>query len=215
MDKIYSIFQSEYNPTSTSARVAAQRWQTFTRTVMIPFMAVSGRGIRFDFEASDLSPDVSYMVVSNHQSQWDSFVELSAFNNAVAARLLPFRAMTYNKVLRGGLITQYLLGMGCFPSLPHETLPHGLDLSTKLLEARQTVFICPEGRRTLPGQTAPKPGVMVLAKLPNVMVVPAHIQWKKPNAIQKTFKLAFGKPFDGSGMTATEIMDRVYALELP
>lgn len=215
MDKISTISQIEYEPLSTSVRIAALRWQTFTRIAMIPFMAVSGRGIKLELEPADIDPNMSYLVASNHQSQWDSFVQLSALNNALAGKLLPFRAMTYNKVLQGGVLTQYLLGMGCFPSNPHETLPFGIDLAEKLLEDGQTVFICPEGRRTLPKATAPRPGVVVLAKVPNVMILPAHIQWYRPNKFQKTFKFTLGKPFNGSGMTAEEIMDKVYALELP
>ncbi len=182
---------------------------------MIPFMVLNDRGRNIQLDISDLRRNVTYMVVSNHQSQWDSFVELAVLNNAIARRLLPYRAMTHNAVLGGGLKTGYLLGMGCFPSKPHETLPSGVDFSTELIKTGQTVFIYPEGRRTLPGETPPRRGVSVLADLPNVALIPARIQWQRPNKWQKTFKVAFGKPFDGHGMTPEEIMEKVYSLELP
>jgi hypothetical protein len=41
------------------------------------------------------------------------------------------------------------------------------------------------------------------------MIVPAHIEWKR-GWPWRTFKLGIGKPFDGSAMTAQEILDRVY-----
>lgn len=215
MAKLSTIPRNQYDPMSSSARVAAQRWQIFSCIVMIPFMAISGRGINFEFESSDMPDDVSYLVASNHQSQLDSFVQLSALYTAFANKLLPFRAMTHNGVLHGGALTKYLLGMGCFPSKPHKQLPYGIDLAVKLLEDGQTVFICPEGRRSLTKATAPRPGVAVLANVPSVMILPAHIQWTRPNKFLRTFKLTFGKPFNGSGMTAEEIMDKIYALELP
>jgi 1-acyl-sn-glycerol-3-phosphate acyltransferase len=215
MDETRTKIARQYDPLTQSSRILATRWQVLSRIMMIPFMAISSRGINIEFEPSEIKPNISYLVASNHQSQLDSFVELSTLNNVLAGKLLPFRAMTYNKVLQGGVLTQYLLGMGCFPSNPHETLPSGIDLATKLLEDGQTVFICPEGRRTLPRATAPRPGVTILANVPNVMILPAHIQWKRSNLFQRTFKFTLGKPFDGSGMTADEIMDKVYALRLP
>jgi 1-acyl-sn-glycerol-3-phosphate acyltransferase len=212
---IPSFSVTNYDPMSRGSRILAMRWQRITRVAMIPFMALASRGIKFEFTAESLRDDITYVVVSNHQSQWDTFVELSAFSKAIAARLLPFRAMTQNKVLMGGLQSNYLLGMGCFPAKPHPKFDSGVHLAVALVEDGQTVFIAPEGRRTLPSASSPRPGVLALAKLKNVELLPAHIQWKRPHRFQKTFKLTFGKPFDAKGMSPKDIMDRIYALELP
>ena len=190
-------------------------WQYITRFAITPLYALMQRGVRFDFEIKDISSSRRYIVASNHQSQLDSFIMLAAFNQSVFQRLAPFRAMTMNRYFRNDLIEKYLVRMGCFPAKPHSRLSSGLELSRELLESSNTIFICPEGDLTLPGASPARPGVAILAQYPNTYVIPAHIQWVRHGRWLRTFKLAFGAPIDASEMTAQEILDRAYSVQLP
>lgn len=74
-----------------------------------------------------------------------------------------------------------------------------------------TVYICPEGGLTRRGDRPVRPGVAALARIENVMIIPAHIEWKLYGRWSRTFRVGIGKPFDASRMTADQIMNRVYA----
>jgi 1-acyl-sn-glycerol-3-phosphate acyltransferase len=155
-----------------------------------------------------------YVIAANHQSTLDAFIMMSGFTPVIYRHIRPIRSMLKNRYLNGGLVTSYLLGMGCFPAKAHSMMPYGLDLSIQLLNRGQAIFICPEGGLTLPGEAKPHRGVTVLAKEPGVRIIPTHIQWTRYGRWRRTFKLTYGMPFDGSDMTAQEIMDRIYAVPL-
>ena len=203
---------SYLSPLPVTATVCS--WQSFACFIMKPIMKATNRGVTFQFAPADLDPNACYIVASNHQSQLDAFVMLAAFANAQFGKLSPFRAMTMNRYLMSGPVKYAALHMGCYPAKRHPTLPSGIECAAELLRSGQTVFICPEGDLTLPGQRPARPGVAVLAKLPNVMVIPAHIQWTRYGRIRRSFKLTYGKPVDASGMTAQQILDACYALPL-
>ena len=190
------------------------RWQRFARFIMIPVMSVFGRDINFSFNEDELLANKTYIVASNHQSQLDAFVLLAAFSSEVFDRLKPFRAMTTNRFMAGGPVKYAALKMGCYPAKPHATLPSGVEYASKLIKRGQTVYICPEGKKSQPGKQTARAGVAILAKLPNVEIIPAHIQWTRTGRWRRSFQLTYGKPFDGSQMTAQEILDRCYALPL-
>ena len=190
------------------------RWQIFARFIMKPVMAAFGRNIIFGFDDCDLLPDKTYVVVSNHQSQLDAFVLLASFSPTVFNRLEPFRAMTTNRFLARGPMKYAALKMGCYPAKPHLSLPSGVGYASELIKRGQTVYICPEGKINRGDGQSARPGVAILAKLPNVEIIPAHIQWTRNGRWRRSFQLTYGKPFDGSEMTAQEILDRCYALPL-
>lgn len=189
-------------------------WQSFARFFFKPIYTTMCRGVETNLEANDIRPYRSYVVASNHQSQLDSFILLAGFSNQMFALLRPFRAMTMNRYLMGGIVSYAAIRMGCYPAKRHPSLPSGVDAASGLLGVGQTVYICPEGDLSLPGERAARPGIAVLAKIPNVEIIPAHIQWVRHGRIRRTFKLTYGKPFDGSAMSAQEILDACYALPL-
>lgn len=100
--------------------------------------------------------------------------------------------------------------MGSFPAKPHPTDPYGLEYAAYLLDRGQSILIFPEGHITLRRENTARQGVMVLAKRPNVRIIPMHFEWARPR-IRTRFRLGIGKPFDGSRMTSDEILDRIYA----
>ena len=190
------------------------RWQSFARLIFWPAYTTMCRGVVTNLEARDIRPGISYVVASNHQSQLDSFILMAGFGTKAFASLRPFRAMTMNRYLMGGIVTYAAIRMGCYPAKRHPSMPSGVEFASELLGLGQTIYICPEGDLSLPGERAARPGVAQLAKVPNTMVIPAHIQWTRYGRIRRSFKLSFGAPFDGSKMTAQEILDACYALPL-
>lgn len=190
------------------------RWQRFARFIMRPVMSACGREIIFGFDENDLLTEKTYMVVSNHQSQLDAFVLLASFSPNVFIRLKPFRAMTANRFLQRGAIKYAALGMGCYPAKPHSSMPFGVEYATTLIKRGHTVYICPEGKIDRGNGQSARPGVAILAKVPSVEIIPVHIKWTSGGRWRKSFQLTYGKPFDGSEMTAQEILDSCYALPL-
>ena len=177
-------------------------------------MAIFGRDITCYFDETDLLPEKTYLAVSNHQSHLDAFVLIAGISPGVFNRLEPFRAMTTNRFLARGPVKHAALKMGCYPAKPHPTLPSGIEYSVAMIKRGQTVYICPEGKKSQPGKQTARPGVAVLAKLPNVEIIPVHIQWTRYGRWRRSFQLTYGKPFDGSQMSAQEILDRCYVLPL-
>lgn len=191
-----------------------KRWQFFARLIMKPIIVVFGRNITSGFNENDLLPDITYVAVSNHQSHLDAFVLIAGISQRVFNRLKPFRAMTTNRFMAGGSIKYAALKMGCYPAKPHPSLPSGVEYATALIKRGQTVYICPEGKKSQPGKQTARPGIAILAKLPNVEIIPVRIQWTRRGRWHRSFRLTYGKPFNGSQMTSQEILDRCYALPL-
>ncbi len=73
----------------------------------------------------------------------------------------------------------------------------------------QSIGIFPEGGLSKNREKPARRGVMVLAQQPNVRIIPVHIEWRGEGRF-KTFDMGIGKPFDGSKMSAQEILDRIY-----
>lgn len=189
-------------------------WHAVERFLARAYTILPFNKVTFLFDEHDLVPDVTYVIVSNHQSRFDPFVELASFSRPVYRRIGPIRSMTLNRFFGSGIVGYSAIRMGCFPARSHPSLPSGIDFATDLVERGQSVFICPEGGRTLPGTGSARPGVAILANLPNVILIPARIQWKRHGSIGRSFKLTMGKPYDGHGMTPQAILDTVYALPL-
>jgi lysophospholipid acyltransferase (LPLAT)-like uncharacterized protein len=75
-----------------------------------------------------------------------------------------------------------------------------------------SIGIFPEGGLSKNREKPARSGVMVLAQQPNTRVIPVHIEWRDAHKWHKGFDMHIGKPFDGSKMTAQEILDRIYSL---
>jgi 1-acyl-sn-glycerol-3-phosphate acyltransferase len=162
-------------------------------------------------QPNDVESGKVYVVASNHQSRIDPFVTLCNLPFGAWKRLGAFRFFAYNGLIDVPLLGPFLLGFGSFPTRPHHKHPHGLEYAINQLSRGRSIHIFPEGRRSLPGEYAAHRGVAELAKQPNVMIIPAHIQWHGKN-LWHGFDIGIGKPFDGSKMSAQEILDRIYSV---
>jgi 1-acyl-sn-glycerol-3-phosphate acyltransferase len=162
----------------------------------------------------DIKPGIHYVLAANHQSRIDPFIISGQIPFNTYKKLGTFRYFAMNGLFKNALLRAFIVAFGCFPTRPHPHYPHGLDYSTKLLHQGRSLLIFPEGRRTVRGVSAARSGVMVLAHEPNTMIIPAHIEWQGRSLFRRRFRLVVGRPFSGSGMTADEILDSIYALKV-
>ncbi len=174
------------------------------------FAPIWRRSFRNELTASDLVHGSRYVIASNHQSIIDPFFILSQLPYRTWMHLGTVNYFAANIYIDIPFYGGAMLRLGCFPAKAHTKHPYGLEYARHLLRSGKAVLIFPEGRRTKRGETPTRHGVEALAHDPNVMIVPAHIEWTRGRP-WRTFRLGIGKPFDGSKMTAQEIMDRVYA----
>jgi 1-acyl-sn-glycerol-3-phosphate acyltransferase len=160
----------------------------------------------------DLKPGYRYVIAANHQSRVDPFLICGALPSSAWRRLQPLRFFAYNGLMRYWPLRWALLGLGCFPTKPLGRLPYGLAAAQGFLAAGQSIFIFPEGKRSLPGEERVHHGVEVLATDPNVRVIPVHLQWQK--GWRRSYQLTVGRPLPPSP-TAEEVYDAIYRLRLP
>jgi len=187
-------------------------WQKPTRRFLRLWLNRVKKYERCDLTLSDLEPGVSYVFASNHQSRLDPLLINVAMSDETWHKLMPIRVMTARGLFWVPVLNFIMLRLGCFPSRKHYRFKYGLQYATTLLEHGKPMMIFPEGRRTIRGESRTRRGVEVLAHLPNVKVIPSHVEWTGSVYRKRTLSIVVGKPFDGSKMTAQEILDRIYSL---
>jgi 1-acyl-sn-glycerol-3-phosphate acyltransferase len=129
-------------------------------------------------------------------------------------KLGPYRFFLANRFIDNAFMGRPLLAFGCFPAKRHERYPYGLRMAETLLGNSETVVIFPEGRISkIDREHVPRHGVEVLAKMPGVQLVPARVEWQRDKGFFKSYRLSIGRPFNGSELTAEQIMDKVYDLK--
>ncbi len=168
--------------------------------------------IRVELGPTDLRPEMRYVIAANHQSMVDPFVICSVLPRVLWRELEPFRFFGHNGLFESPLLAQVLLGLGTFPAREHDRYAYGIEAARVFLDHEQTVIIFPQGRRMRDKGEARR-GIQVLAELPRVAVIPARIEWRRRNG-RPSFGLTIGKPFDGHGQSAQQILDRIYKLTL-
>jgi 1-acyl-sn-glycerol-3-phosphate acyltransferase len=110
------------------------------------------------------------LIVSNHTSAKDVFIFPLLIN-------LPIRIMAHSQVIgfMGGIFAPFLtkyLGM-----VPISTAK-GIDSAVKLLEDRETVFICPSGLvESCGGEYEYKTGAIRIAQAAGINIVPIYIRY--------------------------------------
>lgn len=186
-------------------------FQALLRCGFKAYLLYSGSQYKTFLTKKDIDPRFGYIIAANHQRKFDPFVIGAALPRSVNKRLAPMRFMGYYKFFDFWLRRWFLRAAGTFPT--HETrgLPYGLPYATHILQNKGTVCIFPEGRRTAPRATEPKWGVKVLAELPDVKLIPVHLQWHKRRFGERV-EIVIGTPVSAAGMTPAEIMDMVYSL---
>ena len=163
---------------------------------------------------NDVSSDTTYVFAVNHRSYLDAFLICYALEFRIQLIQGPYRFFLKNSFLDNWFLRGLLLAFGCFPVNKHEKYPHGLQYAKELIKDGQTVMIFPEGRISRSNrELEPKSGVSVMAKMNNVSIIPARIDWDRDKKHFRSYKLAIGKPFIGDNMTPEQIMDMVYHLD--
>ncbi len=169
---------------------------------------------KIQLKPSQLHNDFTYVIVSNHQGTMDPFVVCYSFNRELDKTLVPIHFFTANRFMKKPILTQWLALMGSFPAQRHDKYPYGLRMAEHLVANGQTVMIFPEGKVSQTDRHhKPKHGVEVLARMPDVRLIPARVQWDRNKGFLKAYSLAVGRPFNGSKMSAEQIMDKVYSLK--
>jgi hypothetical protein len=164
-----------------------------------------------ELSLKDIEPGMRYVIAANHQTYLDPWMALARIPMPIWRKIGLPRAFVANRFFGYPIIGTYLKSMGSFPAKKHPTDPYGLDYATYSLDHGQSVVIFPEAHITLNRQNPARRGVMELAHLPNVRVIPMHFEWRRPRS-RGQFDFGIGKPFDGSKMTAQQILDRVYSI---
>jgi len=178
-------------------------------------LAVAIKDKSIHLKAGDLKDGKKYIFVSNHRSLMDAFYICYSMSFDIHKRLGPYRFFLANRFLDNLFLSKPLLAFGSFPAKRHERYPYGLRMAENLLGNNETVVIFPEGKiARVDKQHEPRHGVEVLAKMPDVQLIPVRVDWQRDKGFVNSYRLSIGRPFDGSDMTARQIMDKVYGLKL-
>jgi 1-acyl-sn-glycerol-3-phosphate acyltransferase len=116
-----------------------------------------------------------------------------------------------NKFMDIPILGYWLVTLGCFPAKPHDRHPYGVDHAMSRLRLGESVLIFPQGKRTADRESRVYRGIEELAHHPSVMIVPAHIEWRR-TGWWRSFSIGIDEPFDGGQLTADEIMTRIYSV---
>jgi 1-acyl-sn-glycerol-3-phosphate acyltransferase len=176
-------------------------------------LAMLATGSRARTARFRLDPHTKYVLAANHQSMLDGPFIIASLPPEVGIGMMPIRFFIANIYFNKRPLRPLFLLMGCFPASAHDEYPYGLDFARAALSNHQAVFIFPEGQRTLPGRARVHRGVAVLSKLPDVQVIPVHINWTHQGLLKRRAGIHIGKPFVAAGMTAPQIMAQIYNQE--
>jgi 1-acyl-sn-glycerol-3-phosphate acyltransferase len=168
-----------------------------------------GRSIRSELQLKDIEPGIHYVAASNHQAYLDPWVVPGSLPASWWRKMGMLRVFVANRFFGYFFVGNMLRSCGAFPAKEHPTDPFGLDYAIALMNRGHVLGIFPEGGLSRNREKTARRGVMVLAQQPNVRIIPIHIEWKRKDRLS-TFDMGIGKPFDGSKMTAQEILERIY-----
>ncbi len=162
----------------------------------------------------DIDLTKKYVFVVNHQGLPDFFVVFFGMPANIHHLIGPYRFFIANRFFRNSILRWILLSFGGFPAKKHSSLEWGISAAKHAMERGETVVIFPEGKVSLIDRAyPPKRGVEFLANEPDVMIIPTRVKWNRAKGYLNSYYLAVGRPFDGHGMKATQIMDHVYDLK--
>lgn len=165
-------------------------------------------GIRYQFEGVENLPDGAYVMVANHQSEWETIV-LQTLRPPLCT------------VLKQELLQIPVFGWGLrlikpIPldrSQPAKMLRKVLKVGGERLEEGLSVLIFPEGTRVPPGRRKPfsKSAAMIACKAGVPLIPVAHNageHWDPKNWIKQsgTLSLCIGEPIHTTGRKADEVM---------
>lgn len=161
-----------------------------------------------------LSSKKQYIFISNHQSRIDPFVIFGSLPLRDNIKIAPIKFMTAHTIYNS-LARPILSALGCYPT--YKPGRDVIDYSSQLVKEGFSLFIFPEGRRTLKEESKPRPGIRKLFKSLEeypVETVLIYIQWnKKSNSFRRhaSIKIAHTDQSIRS-KSEDEIMASVYLL---
>ncbi len=181
------------------------------RAIFLGFLVRGVLGIRTRVVGVENIPDEAVVVLSKHQSAWETVALQQWFPRMVFVLkkellLLPFLGWAFKAI--GMIAIDRKAGM--------DALAQVSDQGTALLRRGISVIIFPEGTRVAPGQKKRyKPGGAHLAVQAKAKVVPvAHNAgevWQRNAFIKQpgTVTISFGPAIDASGLTVEEVNRQV------
>lgn len=164
-------------------------------------------GLKYEIEGMENVPDGAAIVMSNHQSTWETLVY---------QKILPPQLW----VVKRELLKVPIFGWGlalCEPiaidrGAGRKAMSQLIEQGKQKLAQGRWIIIFPEGTRTSPGEIAPyKIGAAMLASKVDYPIVPiatnAGEYWPKHSLIKwpGTIKVVIGKPIYGKGRKAKEV----------
>ncbi|HSX02262.1 MAG TPA: lysophospholipid acyltransferase family protein [Candidatus Saccharimonadia bacterium] len=168
---------------------------------------------RVNLQPGDISPDHCYIVAANHQSMFDPFIICVALPPGILAGLAPLRFFAHN-ALFDKFLRHFLFAFGAFPASANASYIYGLTAAQLFLKHHQSIMIFPEGKRT-PHKIRPRSGIEVLAKTPQVKIIPVHIEWCRGRWLWPSYAITVGKPLEAAEkLTALQILNRIYRLPI-
>lgn len=146
---------------------------------------LSGRILRIigglDLRSSiTFDTNTTYLFLANHQSRLDPFVAYGGLSASQLWRCLPTRPLTAKPIYYGPLYL-WLKSMGCYPT---KNRTHTVPQTVDFLADGYSVFLFPEGRRTLRSESSPKDGTrLILDEVARrglaIQVILVHIEWQR------------------------------------
>lgn len=183
------------------------------RSIFLGVLVRGVLGIRTRVVGIENIPDEAVVVLSKHQSAWETVALQQWFPRMVFVLkkellLLPFLGWAFKAI--GMIAIDRKAGM--------DALAQVSEQGTALLRRGISVIIFPEGTRVAPGQKKRyKPGGAHLAVQAKAKVVPvAHNAgevWRRNAFIKQpgTVTISFGPAIDASGLTVEEVNRQVEA----
>jgi 1-acyl-sn-glycerol-3-phosphate acyltransferase len=165
---------------------------------------------RILLSVEDFRPNRRYVIAANHQTYFDPWMVPASVPFKIWATAGMPRAFVANRFFSYPLVGNALRIVGAFPAREHPTDPFGLAYAERLLDRGHSIIIFPEGGIAKHREKPAFRGVSVLAQQPRVSVIPMHLEWRDKSRWYKGLDMGVGKPFDGSRMTAQQILDLVY-----
>ncbi len=163
---------------------------------------------------NDLNKNSHYVFTVNHQGAPDFFVVFFGMPGRIHRQIGPYRFFIANKFFKNPLTRWLALSFGGFPAKKHPKYQYGIAAAKHAMNCGESVVIFPEGKVSqVDRQHKPKQGVAILAKEPDTFIIPVRVKWHRDKGIFNSYDVAIGKPFNGSKMSAEEIMDKVYSLK--
>lgn len=168
----------------------------------------------FLLQPSDIDPNKRYVFAINHSGAPDFFVVFFGLPLRITLKLVPYRFFIANRFFNNPIIRWLAMSYGGFPAKKHKTIEWGVPAAKHALKRDETVVIFPEGKVSkIDKAYPPKRGVEFLANEDDVVIVPARVKWHRGKGYINSYDLTVGRPFDGHGMKAVQIMDRIYDLK--